>query len=45
MSFDYANLSQDKLSEIKLLESKLGVVLIAFDEKYREKSDEKPAKH
>ncbi|WP_255349875.1 hypothetical protein [Halobacillus sp. BBL2006] len=39
MSFDYANLSPEKLSEIKLLESKLEVVLIAFDSKYKEEDN------
>jgi hypothetical protein len=39
MSFNYANLSQEKLSEIKLLENKLEVVLIAFDSKYKESDD------
>ncbi len=36
MSFDYANLSQEKLQDLKKLEEKHDVVLIAFDAKYKD---------
>ncbi|KGX90175.1 hypothetical protein [Pontibacillus marinus] len=40
MSFDYANLSEEKIKDLKELEDKHDVVLIAFDSKYKDKIEE-----
>ncbi len=40
MSFDYANLSEEKLKDLKKLEDKHDVVLIAFDSKYKDRVEE-----
>lgn len=40
MSFDYANLSEEKLKDLKDLENKHDVVLIAFDSKYKDRVEE-----
>ncbi len=36
MSFDYAQLSDEKLEKIEELERQLNIVLIAFDSKYQQ---------